>query len=380
MSMFARFLLPLFLGLVVGCAGGNSGDGQGTSEVSLEDSRRSIEFSGLQKKSGLFDISLEYGPDGVGWMAVSRVQIPKFVDTHIARSLDNGRTWSYVTSVGESREGTLTVNGAQKQGAWRDETPSLLHDPDDGPERRWKLFTNNYFVEKPFKPKSRLLGHGVINVRHAASPAGPWSRPECIIGNAPTCKMQPDTSHPDLADVRMNTEPATIVEDGTIYLAVDAGSTDTGLGEWENYRVVLYASENHGETWRYVGKLLDHKDAKRFGYRVFTGVSLVRVQGKIFVLATPSGAYSKKNKGHDGAMAIEVSNIGQSEVRRDPTGKPLVAMRLEPASGSGGLADYDEQNTAGGVVFSEIQLLKFPRVFRLYQTNERLDVTSASDP
>ena len=378
--MFTRYTLPLISSLIIGCVAGSSGPDNGSGDPKGAASRGALELSGLKKKNGLFDVSLEYGEDGVGWMAVSRVRIPKFVDTHIARSLDNGLTWTYVTSVGGSQEGVLNVGGAAKQGAWRDETPSLLYDPGDIPERRWKLYTNNYFVEKPFKTKSRLMSLGSINVRYAATPAGPWSQAECVIGNARACTLKPHTAHSDLADIRMNTEPATIVDNGTIYLAMDAGTTDTGLGDWERYRVILLASDDHGETWRYVDALLDHRDATAFGYSVFTGVSLVRVQNKIYVLATPSGATNRKNKGHDGTMALELTDISQAKIRRDAAGKPVVAMRLAPKRGSGGLADYDEQNTAGGIVFSEIHILRFPQVFRLYQTNRPLPIASQTAP
>ena len=364
MNLWVRYITPLILTLCVGCTGSQAGG----DDPKAEGERSAINLSGTEKKNGLFDVSLEYGNDGVGWIAYSRVQIPKFIDTHIAKSVDKGRTWEYVTGVGKSKEGKLRVNGKQKEGAWRDETPCLLHDPTDKPGRRWKLFTNHYFVEKPFKPKSRMMSRGSINVRYAKTPAGPWSKPQCVIGNGAKCKLKTNSAHPDLADVKMNTEPGAVIHNGTLYLAMDAGTTDTGLGDWKNYRVILLASDNHGRSWRYVGKLLDHHDAKKFGYLVFTGTSLVRSRGKIYALATPSGATRKKNKGHDGTMVIEVTDIARAKVRRNQSGKPVVAKRLVPGGGSGGLADYDEKNTAGGVVFSEVNMFKFPRVFRLYQT------------
>ena len=371
--MLLRYTLPIILTLVVSCAGSPVGNNNDVSDPKVKVERSAINISGMEKKNGLFDVSLEYGQDGIGWIAFSRVQIPKFIDTHIAKSLNNGRTWTYVTAVGKSEVGTLNINSEIKEGVWRDETPSLLYDPTDIQARRWKLYTNHYFVAKPFKPKSRLMSLGSINVRYAENPAGPWSKPQCVIGNTEQCNLKTNNAHRDLEDVKFNTEPGAIVEDGTIYLAMDAGTTQTGLGDWENYRVILLASDDHGETWRYVGTLLDHDDAKAFGYRVFTGISLVRSKGKIYAFASPSGAIYKKNKGHDGTMVIEVSDISHAEIRRDNANKPIMTMRLEPKGGSGGLADYDEQNTEGGIVFSEINLFKFPRVFRLYQTDRNLE-------
>ena len=330
-----------------------------------------IKLSGGEAKNGRFDVSLEYGPDGVGWLAYSRVQIPKFIDTHIAKSTDNGRTWKYVTSVGKSKEGKLKIRGKSEKGVWRDETPCLLYDPKDIPDRRWKLFTNRYFTIAPYKPKNRLLGDGTIEVRYASTPAGPWSRSECVVGNRNDCKIRMRHAHPDLDDVKMNTEPGAVYHDGVIYLTMDAGTVGYGLGDWRNYRIILLASSDHGKTWRYVGTLLDHKDSKEFGYLVFTGTSLVKSNGKLYVLATPSGSTRKSRKGHDGTMMIEIADIKRAMVKRDKNGKPVVAKRLEISEGgSGGLADYDEKNTAGGVVFSTVGILGFPEVFRVHQTGK----------
>jgi hypothetical protein len=169
----------------------------------------------------------------------------------------------------------------------------------------------------------------------------------------------------------MNTEPGAVYHNGVIYLSMDAGAVGHGLGDWKNYRIIMLASSDHGKTWRYVGTLLDHKDAMKFGYLVFTGTSLVKNKGKLYVMATPSGATKKSQKGHDGTMVIEIADIKRAKIKREKNGKPVVTKRLElPGGGSGGLADYDEKNTAGGVVLSTVGLFDFPEVFRIHQTGE----------
>jgi hypothetical protein len=328
-----------------------------------------VKFSGGERKNGKFDVSLEYGPDGVGWLAYSSVDIPKFIETHIARSTDNGQTWRHVTGVRESAEDTVNIRGKSTKGVWRDETPCLLYDPKDKLERRWKLFTNHYFTTAPYKPKNRLLGEGTIDVKYASTPAGPWSMPECVVGSHKHCKINIKHAHPDLSNVEMNTEPGVIYHNGVIYLSMDAGTVGHGLGDWKNYRIIMLSSSDHGETWRYTGTLLDHRDAMKFGYMVFTGTSLVRSRGKLYVLATPSGSTRKSQKGHDGTMVIEIADIERARVKRDKAGKPVIAKRLElSGGGSGGLADYDEKNSAGGVIFSTVGLLGFPEIFRIHQT------------
>lgn len=335
------------------------------AKVSAEAKR--IKLKGLSGKNGMFDVSLEYDDKGVGWLAYSRVQIPKFIETHISKSTDNGRTWKYVGQAGESTEGEITVGGKTVKGTWRDETPCLLFDPGDVPERRWKLFTNRYFAAKPYKPKTRLMSEGTIDVKYAPSPEGPWSAAECVVGKHSNCKIS-QSAHKSVKDVKMNTEPGAVIDNGVIYLSIDAGTTPSGLGEWKKYRVVLLKSADHGKTWSYVGTLLDSKDASHFGYLVFTGTSLARVGGKLYLLATPSGGMKQKNKGHDGTMVFELTDISRGKIKREKGGKPLVIKRLKVEKGSGGLADFDEQNTNGGVIYSQNWLLGFPQVFRVFQT------------
>ena len=366
------FILVLCVGISACKAGvkkdSDGGEVNNDTVTDVLPKSKEIQFEGMESKNGMFDISIEYDDEGVGWLAYSRVQIPKFIDTKIAKSTDRGRTWKFVTSVGESKEDLIMARGKKTEGVWRDETPCLLFDPTDRKSRRWKLFTNRYFAAKPFKTKDRLMGDGTIDVKYASSPEGPWSKPECVVRNRSDCKFQLNKASPELANIRMITEPGAIIHNGVTYLAMDAGTNETGLGDWKNYRVILLASSDHGASWRYVGTLLDHSDSSRFGYLVFTGVSLVRANGKLYVLATPSGGVKKKNKAHDGTMVIEVTDISRAKVKRDKSGKPVIERHAVTDGGSGGLADYDEKNTGGGMMYSRLSLLGFPRVFRIYQT------------
>ncbi|MCC7126120.1 MAG: exo-alpha-sialidase [Acidobacteria bacterium] len=324
-------------------------------------------------KSGIFDVSLEYDDQGTGWLAYSWIQIPKFVETHLAKSTDNGRTWNFVGILEKSAPGTFEEYGKTVKGAWREETPCLLFDPTDVPARRWKLFTNRYFVAEPYKPLDRRMSDGTINMRTAHSPDATWSAPVCILGKIGDCLMDLSRADPSLANVRMTTEPGTIAAGGRIYLTVDAGSTDSGLGEWENYRVVLLSSGDHGKSWQYVDTLLTAADAKPFGYRVFTGTSLVRTNGQIYLFATPSGAYEGKNQAHDGLMVMKFSDLARGRLVRDKNGTPAVFMRMKPNRTNGGLADFDEQNTHGGILMPQMSLRNLPAVFQTFETRRRVE-------
>ncbi len=363
LSGFACLFLVLLT--VEGCAGSSRDRSNAVPEL------QRLKVVGDKARNGIFDASLEYHSDGTGWMAYSSIEIPEYVETHVAKSEDNGKTWTFIGKPNSSVDFQRAAkSGKVTEGVWRHETPSLLFDPLDVPERRWKLFTNRYPVLKPFGPTDRRMSEGSIEVQYASSPDGVWSKPICVIGSSIGCRADISKMDASLADVKSMTEPGTIIHNATIYMSMDVSTKENGLGDWERYRVILLASKDRGVNWHYVGTLLNHNEAMRFKYRVFTGTSLVRERGEIYLMATPSGATRKAQQDHDGTMVMEVADISQAKLTRDGIGAPVVVKRITVEKQSGGLADYDEQNTAGGIVFSQISLFGMPEVFQLWSTGE----------
>jgi hypothetical protein len=334
-----------------------------------------IDIRGERHKNGIYDISVEYGDDGVGWMAYSRIEVPKYVETRLARSNDHGSTWNYVRTLNPSRAGTFKQGGALIKGAWRYETPALVYDRSDRPARRWKLFAQRVFSKPPHKRGTALMGESWIEYRYAQSPQGPWSEPVRLLG---TEKGRPKNNlnslHPDLRDMAYYTEPGILEHKGTLYMSLDAGTTMSGFGEWRKHKVILIASTDHGETWKYLGTLVDDADADDFGFLVLTGTSLVREGNRIYLLVTPAGEKGLfKNKGHAGLMAIEFADISRAKLKRDSKGRLIVAKRIKPVLDSGGLSDYDEQNSNGGIIFGQVDLRSKSRdaqIFKVFNTGE----------
>lgn len=330
---------------------------------------RKINIIGDPLKNGIFDVSVEYGKDGVGWLAYSRVELPKYVSTHLARSMDRGKTWHYVKTINKSFDHSLRVRGRTVPGVWRYETSSLLYDPGDIPARRWKLFVQRYFNKRPHKSKNSLFGQGWIEVRYARDPAGRWSRPKCLFGKiSKHCNLKLNSLHRDLRAMSFYSEIGSLYHQGEIYLSLDASATPSGLGKWRKRKIILISSADHGKSWRFVGTLTNFKDAKAFGYLVFTGSSLVKRGNRLFFLVTPSGArgFGKKNRAHDGTFIIEFSDIRRALLKRDAKGKLIVSKRIKPTFHSGGLSDYHQKNIAGGLLFSEINPKAPPDVFKTY--------------
>jgi len=323
-------------------------------------------------KNGIYDISIEYGGQGIGWMAYSRVELPKYVETHIAKSHDNGKTWRYVMKVNTSEDGI----DKKKPRVWRSETPTLLYDPTDSTSRQWKLFSHRYPAKPPYKKGNHLYAEGWIEYKVAKTPKGPWSKPIRIFGNSENkSKININTLHSSLKDMQFYNEMGSIVIDGIIYLSLDASPTASGLGKWKKRKIILLASKDHGQSWRYIGDLTNHNDAADLGYWVLTGSSLVLEKNRIFLLLSPSGAKGlfKKNRSHDGTIIIEVQDITKAKLHRDQKGKLAIKKWLKPTLESGGLSDYDEQNIEGGIVFSQIDTsIKSIKAdfFQIFNTDE----------
>jgi len=329
-----------------------------------------LEVAGEKYASGIFDPSIEYGPGGVGWMSYSRVRLPEHVDTHLATSTDGGKTWRHVANINESVRDPAAPDG--KQAYWRYETSTLVYDPGDRVERRWKLFAERYPSVPPHKPKHNLHGEGWIEYKYAAEPDGQWSEAIRLFGSRTDgCRVDLNALHPDLSRMKFYNELGSLAVDGVIYLSMDASPTETGLGDWKDRRVILIASADHASTWKYVGTLTDYDDAQDLGYLVLTGSSLAKAAKRRFLLATPAGGgLHKKLNRHNGTLVIEFADVAAAKLQRDGEGQLVIAKRIEPPLTSGGQADYDEQNTYGGIVFPQINVAGRPELFQIYSTRE----------
>jgi len=340
------------------------------------DSFEPIAIQDEERSSGIFDISIDYGPDGVGWIAYSEVELPKYVETHLARSTDRGKTWQYVGILNKSVDGVLLHQGSRIEGVWRYETPTLVFDATDVSARRWKLFVQKYFAAPPYKKGNSYFGRGQIEYSHAARPDGTWSTPMCLFGLLENgCRVDLNSLDPSLREMAFYNEIGSTVVANTLYLSLDASATASGHGEWDKRKIILIASDDHGEHWRYVGTLTDHDDAQQFGYVLLTGSSLVQEAGKTYLLVTPAGRKGLfvKNRGHDGTLVFAFDDITRARLRRDSNGKLVSLRNIRPTLQSGGLSDYHEKNTNGGILFSQIDFKSAPTFFKVFNTHLRIE-------
>ena len=347
-----------------------------------------IDIAGDDPTSGLFDPSVEYAPASTeGWLAYSAVFGPLLpwgphVETHLARSLDGGSSWTFETIAAPSTlDQLVNFDETLIDGAWNAETPSLVYDAADvGAE--WKLFFHRIFRQSNdnFTVEQNLPAYSWIGMRTAASPAGPWSAERALLSSGPfpiapydVVEKAINALDPSLENMLVYSEPGAIVANETLYLSL-TGLTSTGPD-----RIILLSSSDHGDSWEFVSTLLSPSEIASMGFDSLDGSAIVEDAGRFFLLATPEIAGVL----HDGTIAIEFESLATGLLEQNG-GVPEIHLQIPAQPGlptdlRGGQADYHEDNTAGGLMQPALQTALYPKFFTIANTGLRL-VTPAQAP
>jgi hypothetical protein len=339
---------------------------------------RRLVIEGDQSEGGIYDPSIKYSRDGtVGWLLYSSITgdfkpVGPYVHTCLARSSDHGATWTYVTRINTSADGTLDLGeGRTLPGAWRYEVATLVRD-DGAPEGDWKLFAHKYFWNAK---KDRMPAYGWIVMRTARDPAGPWSDEMALFGagdNPPSpyhqTRIDLNALSPVLKGSAAYSEPGALCDKGVLYLSL------TNLWLFGPDRIVLLRSRDHAKTWEYVSTLTTREDAKDLGYACLDGSSLTQDHGRFFLLASPAS----RNLMHDGTLAFEFVSLENGQLQKDSDHKLRIAAYFPPQASilfkpmGAGQSDYDEHNTAGGLIMPQFNVRDYPHVFQVYSTGRML--------
>ena len=346
-----------------------------------------LSIAGESSLNGIFDPSLEFVPGAnEGWLAYSAVfgdVLPwgPHVESRLARSTDQGASWSFETVVNASQAGTLSrIDGSSAVGVWNYEVPSLVHDPDDL-GREWKLFAHKVFrrTEQNFSGEQNEPGYSWIVLRTASDPGGPWSAERALLSSGPLPPAPYDVvefginaldESGSLDALLVYSEPGAFYQNGVLYLSV------TGLLVTGPDRIVLLASHDHGTSWDYLGTLLTNADAALLGYVSFDGSSIAEDAGQVFLSVTPE---SPGGPLHDGVLVFPFADLSTGSLLRSG-GKPVVHNQLPaipglPLDRRGGQSDYSE-GSLGGILQPSLDVNAYPEMFRIHVTGRRLALPS----
>ena len=347
------------------------------SNVSFE----RITVIGNPSEIGMFDPDIEYNKNGsIGYMVYSALLHSDYIQlgidsTYLAKTTDNGKTWTYVKPVNLGTKGEISFQGKKITGVWKYEVPSLIYD-ENNVGKEWKLFTHKIFYPREYKKNFFLFSW--ISYKYASDPEGEWSEEIALFrtSNTPPPPYRDDViyniddlSHELDDNVAVYTEPGSIVYANKLYLTL------TSAKKHGVEKTILLVSEDGAKSWEYVATLLDTDDAKTFGYDHFDASSLAEEEDRIFLTASPGDKRGKVTYG-GGIYIIEFEDLTTGKLKRDPNGKLIVIKAIPrqnlPGNAGGGQATYHKHNLHGGIIVPKGNTNLMPTVLQLYNTNERL--------
>jgi len=340
---------------------------------------------GDNSNKGFFDPSVEY-QGSTGYLIYSGLEQPadliEYVDislihTHLAKSSDAGKSWTFVARINESIPGVVEsekfakiykLSSSTIPGMWHHEVASLLFDPDDT-GKEWKLFWHKYFsADMPAgQTRPRIYDHSWIAFKEAASPELLAEAEEVLLfatGEAVTPgRFNFDKFTPVQTFNSAYTEPGTLYFNKKIYVALSHFYDN-------EHNLILVSSTDHGQTWNFNAIILEKKG--RFpGLNNFTGAALAEENGRVYLIVSPV----IKDKGYQGAYVFEFEDLDNGTLKRDSQGMPQ-PVKYFKRSLSGdlmyGQSTYHASNTYGGLIMSQADLDSAPAIGQLFSTNENL--------
>jgi len=305
---------------------------------------------------GYGDPSLEYDSvTGTLWLAYSWLNIeisdpgpPLVFDlgvrTHLAKSDDNGASFTFVRSVNDMAMEAHPDTGVM---GWSvHEVPALLKEPSGGWQILWYKYFNPFGTVTGVDERQEFLYWRTI----AAMPeqlgdvSEVWAR---ALATSPSWGAPIDFNNiPELADCVTLTEPGLFAFNGETYLASSCLIADATGRRADLERLVLLRQSANG--YSYVGDIMDAQDAADLGVDVIqqADISVAR-DGSIILIVTP--IILNADPSHQGCVVFEFEDFATGALVRDGNGVAVPRARIT-SDGNGlgpGLCTYDANSESG---------------------------------
>ena len=326
---------------------------------------------------GYGDPSLEYDDvTGTLWMSYTWLNVlvtdpgpPAVVDfgvrTHLARSDDQGQTFSFVRAINSSM---TEIHPDSALPGWSAHEVSTLVKDASG---QWQILWLRYFdpvggqigERSEFRYERSLA----IDPVQLGDTSEAWIRGGVL---TPSIPVQHDLSLlPELADCSILTEPALYSNATGNYLASHCLVIDAqGARQPTLERLVLLREEGNG--YSFVGNLLDAMDAAdQSADRLEQADITLARDGTLILIVTP--IVDNADPMHQGCVVFEFDNFAAASLDRDNSGR-AIPRTIITADGNGlgpGLCTYDANSETGVLlVITTVQQNPFDAEFSLRAT------------
>lgn len=305
---------------------------------------------------GYGDPSLEYDPTtGTLWLAYSWLNIeisdpgpPIVFDlgvrTHLAKSDDNGNSFTFVRSVNEMEMEAHPDTG--EMGWSVHEVPTLLKEPSGD----WQILWYKYF--NPFgtvtgvdERQEYLYWRTTANTPDQLGDVSEvWAT---ALATSPSWGAPIDFNDiPELADCVTLTEPGLFAFNNETYLASSCLIADATGRRADLERLVLLKQTANG--YSYVGDIMDAQDAADLGVDVIqqADISVAR-DGSIILIITP--IILDADPSHQGCVVFEFDDFAAGTLLRDGNGRaaPRTVISSDGNGLGPGLCTYDANSETG---------------------------------
>ena len=334
---------------------------------------------------GIYDPSIAYDhKKEVFWLAYSSIQPrndnQKFdIDINIAYRHKDGKRWQYSGSVFTGKKDLLdSVNGntSDIEGVWRYETPTLVYDPDDK-GREWKIFAYKYFWTGNVDD-ARKYSTIVMKTSSDISDSYKWSNEEWLFSARPGQPPLPygrlvllhlNRLNPTLSDVSYYAEPAAIYYGGALLMAFSIYRNEN-----KPDGIIMIGSQDHGNSWLYLGTLFTSEEAKNYGsYNRVDAANFAVKDGKLYLMVSFGNDVVK----HIGTHIFEFENFAKAKLKSDKNGYPIAVNYIEPpfldslTPLGGGSSAYHEK-LPSGILMSQRVMSGSNKNFFIYKTKSDL--------
>lgn len=304
---------------------------------------------------GYADPSLEYDDaTGTLWLSYTWLNVlvsdpgpPAVVDfgvrTHLARSDDQGQTFTFVRAINSTLSETHPDSALP---GWSAHEVSTLMKDASG---QWQILWLRYFdpVGGQIGDRSEFRYERSL----AIDPAQLGDTSEAWISGSilsPSIPVQHNLSlMPELADCSILTEPALYADATGNYLASNCLVVDAqGVHQPTLDRLVLLREEGNG--YSFVGNLLDAMDAADLNAdRIEQADITLARDGTLILIVTP--IVENSDPLHQGCVIFEFDDFSTASLLRDNSGQ-AIPRTIITADGNGlgpGLCTYDANSETG---------------------------------